>query len=471
MWIAPLKVLSTDGDEVRLGVPNRFVLDWIENRYLPEMRATLAEGFECSLDLVLVIDPELYRERRQEGEEILAARRAEIPSDPCLQASLLPSAAQKHPGAGSQHLGTGSQHPGTGRQHPDAGRRPAAGGPLAQSLDTFVVGRANELAYNAALQVLESPGALLNPFFIHGPPGVGKTHLLKGLHGAFRARRGSAAHGGASCQVRYLSSEQFFQQYAASVHEGNLGKFRERFRSLEVLIVDDIHLLVNKRKTQIEFLHTFNSLVESGRQIILASDSPPKAMSALDPALTGRFLSGLVTSIRPPDLEMRLGILRGHALLNHARVREEVLRFVAESVRGSAREVIGALRQLEIHTQLAGAPLGIEEARLALAELIREQERQITLERVKSVVVGHYGLTAEQLLSPSRQRHVVRARQAAMYLSREYTKETLGAIGSYFGRRNHTTVRNAVGRVAGALAQGERGWQVDLEALRAKLES
>jgi len=450
MWIAPLKVLSTDGDEVRLGVPNRFVLDWIENRYLPEMRATLAEGFECSLDLVLVIDPELYRERRQEGEEILAARRAEIPSGPCLQASLLPSAAHKHPGVSS---------------------RPAAEGPLVQSLDTFVLGRSNELAYNAALQVLESPGALLNPFFVHGPPGVGKTHLLKGLQAAFRGRGGSSAHRGATCQVRYLSSEQFFQQYAASVHEGNLRKFRERYRSLDVLIVDDIHLLVNKHKTQIEFLHTFNSLIESGRQVILASDSPPKAMSALDPALTGRFLSGLVTSIRPPDLEMRFGVLRGHARQHSARIREEVLRFVAESVRGSAREVIGALRQLEIHTQLAGAPLGIEEARLALAELIREQERQITLERVKSVIVSHFGLTSEQLLSPSRQRHVVRARQAAMYLCREYTKETLGAIGSYFGRRNHTTVRNAVGRVSGALSQGERGWQVDLEALRAKLES
>ena len=449
MWIAPLKVLSTNGDEVRLGVPNRFVLDWVENRYLPQIRETLAEGFEGTLRLALVIDPELYRERRQEGEAILAARGGDTVGD-CWPAVVVPSAPRGEPVTPSP--------------------TDAVQGPAAQRLESFVVGRSNQLAYNAALQVLKSPGALLNPFFVFGPPGVGKTHLLKGLCEAFRRQRRTTTDGGRSCRVRYLSGEQFFQQYAASVQEGNLGKFRERYRSLDVLIVDDIHLLAHKRKTQVEFLHTFNSLLESGRQIILASDSPPKAMTTLDPALTGRFLSGLVTSIRPPDFEMRLGILQGQARQHGARVRESVLRFIAESVRGSAREVIGALRQIEIHTQLAGAPLGVEEARLALAELIREQERQITLERVKATVVRHYGLSAEQLLSSSRQRHVVRARQAAMYLAREYTKETLGSIGTFFGRRNHTTVRNAVGRVNDAVSQGERVWQADLQALRDALE-
>jgi chromosomal replication initiator protein len=238
-----------------------------------------------------------------------------------------------------------------------------------------------------------------------------------------------------------------------------------------VLIVDDVHLLVNKRKTQVEFLHTFNSLAETGRQVILASDAPPKAMDDLDPALVGRFMSGLVTGIRKPDYETRLGIVRLYARCQGNRIRGDILNFLAQSVRGSARELIGALKQIEIHTQVAGAPLSLQEARVALAELIREQERQISLERVKGVVAEHFGISPEALLSAARQRHVVRARQVAMFLARQYTKKTLGEIGRYFGKRNHTTVRSALARVEGLLGEPGEKLEVEVQQLRELLES
>jgi chromosomal replication initiator protein len=335
------------------------------------------------------------------------------------------------------------------------------------------VGESNKLAHNAAMKVLQSPGGHYNPLCIHGPSGVGKTHLLRGLRHAFRSRRRSSPGGdarGPYLHVACMTGEQFFQQFASSVQDGTVRKFRERQRSADILIIDDVHMLVNKRKTQVEFLHTFTSLIDSGRQIILASDVPPKAMKEIDVGLVGRFLSGLVVGMRKPDFDTRLGIARSRAERLSSPMDEDVLQFLAENVRSSAREIIGALHQLEMEAQLSGCKMTVERARGVLVRYLREQRNRIDLEMICSIVARHYGLEPEVLPSPSRQRYVSFARQVAMYLARRYTGKSLAEIGKYFGNRDYSTVRCAEKRIEGLRRDEEGGLSHELNAIIECLE-
>lgn len=471
-WIAPLKLLSEDGEEVRLGVPNRYVLEWVEKRYRGEIDAALRERAGTPRRLVLVIDPALYRDRRREGEAALAEAAAEAMA---AEAMALGRAIERPAENGSGLVGDRGPEESAKEERSAVARDGDDGEREHMTLESFVVGESNRLAFNAALQILESPGRLYNPFFVHGAPGVGKTHLLKGLLHGLRRRahgRGGAQRGESVGQVRvrYLTGEQFFNQFVASVQDGTMRRFRDRYRSLDVLIVDDVHLLVTKRKTQIEFLHTFNSLAEAGKQVILASDAPPKALSELDGALVGRFLSGLVVAIRKPDHRTRLGIARLQARRLKSRFDDSVLEFLAQSVRGNARELLGAMKHLDVHARLAGEPLSVANAEEALADLIREQERRQSLKAIHLAVAAHYGLTPEKLMSPSRQRHVVQARQVAMYLARQWTGKSLVEIGRFFADRNHSTVRSAIARVAEALERGDERLSWDVEQLRQLLD-
>ncbi|MGQ9591776.1 MAG: DnaA ATPase domain-containing protein, partial [Planctomycetota bacterium] len=300
--------------------------------------------------------------------------------------------------------------------------------------------------------------------FVYGPSGVGKTHLLKGILHAFRAR-------GAALRALYVTGEQFFHQYSMSVQDGTSRKFRERYRSLDVLIVDDVQLLVSKRKTQIEFLHTFTWLVESGRQIVLASDVPPKALTELDAGLVGRFLSGLVVGIGKPEFETRLGILRGPAGRIPSRLDDSVLELVAGQVRANVRELIGALMRLDIQAQLRGGALTFQEAREVVAEIGAEACSRIDLRRIRDAVAAHFGLAPEVVVSSSRQRHVTLARQVAMYVARRCTKESLGAIGKYFGRRDHATVQCAAKKIALLVQEKETSVVLHVRAILDSLEA
>jgi len=239
---------------------------------------------------------------------------------------------------------------------------------------------------------------------------------------------------------------------------------------VDVLIVDDVQLLNNKRKTQLEFLHTFSALVDAGRQIVICSDVPPKALKDLDAGLVGRFLSGLVVSLKKPDYATRLGILRAQARRIPAQFEDAVLQFLAEQIRGNARELVGALMQLDIHSRVSGGPVGLEDARAILAETIRERERRVDLRKIQNVVARYFGLAPEVLLARARQRHVARARQVAMYLARRYTGKSLAEVGKYFGDRDHTTVQCAVKKVEHLLSQAEGGLAGELGAIMETLE-
>ena len=461
-WLAELTLVSASEDEIGLGVPNHWVRDWIRSRYLDQMTEVVRGVAGEKVKLSLHIDPRLFQQRRRDQQKVF------------------PSPAP--PGESPVTLD------GSGRSSSEAtGAKPPSG--FDHFLANWTVGCCNQLASSAALQVLESPGEMFNPLLVFGPTGVGKTHLLKGLYHAFRAggRCASAdrqARGLSpwanrlargvkvprNLKVRYLSGEKFFNHFAASAQDGSLRKFRDCYRSLDVLILDDIQLLASKKKTQVEFLHTFNSLIERGKQIIVSSDTAPKNLEDLGPSLVGRLLSGLVARIRKPDFETRLRIVKRRGRRLKSRLDPKVLKFLAEGVRGSVRELIGALMQLDVHASLRKEDLDVEATQEILAEIFHEQQSRITLRRIHEVVAYHFGLSLEALVSSNRQRCVSLARQTAMYLSRRYTRSSLAEIGKYYGKRKHTTVKCAVAKISALLQTTDSTVAHDLAVIIDSLE-
>jgi chromosomal replication initiator protein len=441
-WIGPLKLLTEEGDAVRLGVPNLLVQGWVETKYLTAIVKAFSARRGAETRVSLEIDAALFQKHRQSSAGILGSNTVSGTS-----VEISPAGTVK------ETTGAGDS---TGRDFPLMQE---------QTLDSFVVGPSNELAWGAAKQIFETPGGLYNPLFLHGPSGVGKTHLLRGLYRDFRARRlwgrqakkGRGSHRrGSFCRVRYVTGEQFYLEYSSQSLAGTLNAFRERYRSLDVLVVDDVQLLRGKPKSQIEFLRTFSSLVESGRQVILASDVSPRSLEGLDPGLVGRFLSGLVVGIRKPDYGTRLGIVRAQSRRLGNVLDDRVLEFLARNVRGTARELLGALMRLDIHAQVLGEPLSYDGARDILSDIVEERRRAIDLKRIRDVVAQYFGHSPDALQSRSRQRQIARARQIAMYLARRHTGKSLAEIGKYFGNRNHATVKSAELRISSLLDQGDR---------------
>ncbi len=438
-WLAPLRVLSVSESEVRVGAPNTFWLEWIENRYLREVEAALSCRTGRAVRVTLCIDPELFRKMRRSQQEILAGtsktREGEGPGKSLennrLEALGNGSSSLK---ATAREMRRGERQQGELRQ----GERRQAAEP--QTLENFVLGPSNRIAHTAALRVVENPGILFNPFFIHGGCGLGKTHLLRGICQALRNRC-------PDLKVRYLTGEDFLNHFVTSLRAKTTAHFRDRYRTPQVLAIDDIHLLGGKSRTQEEFLHTFNALTDAGHQIVLSSDSHPKQIGKLQDPLVGRFLSGLVVAVGRPGFETRLEILRRRAQQARAFFSEEVLCLVAEKVRSNIRELLGAFNFLEEVSLQQGRRLDSREAQAFLPESLLGKRRRIKLSQIAEKVGSHFGIGKDVLLSSSRRRSLTLARQVAMFLCRKYTDNSLAEIGKFFGDRNHTSVKSAEGRV------------------------
>jgi len=315
------------------------------------------------------------------------------------------------------------------------------------TFDTFVIGPSNRFAHAAALSVAEAPARAYNPLFIIGAAGLGKTHLLQSI-------KSYVTDNFAKSHVRYVSTETFMNEFVEAIRNNTTGAFKRRYRECDVLLIDDIQFIEGKDALQEEFFHTFNSLYEASRQLVLTSDRPPGSIATLESRLRSRFLSGLIADIQPPELETRIAILRTKAEHERAIVGDEVLEFIASNVKDNIRELEGALIRVTAYASLNRQPLTRELAETVLADLVASRlPRRITGQQILNTTADYFGFSIDELCGPSRRRPLVIARQISMYVFRELTDFSYPAIAREFGGRDHTTVIHAVEKIAGLMKE------------------
>ena len=387
-----------------LEVPNPFFVDWFEEHNLPllrssvlsqietapEIRFTVAEGYQSSFE-----PPEITRGERP---PIAAEIRSAV-------------------------------------QMPPSNLKPQF------TFENFVVGRGNEFTYAACRAVAQDPARIYNPLFIYGGVGLGKTHIMQAIGFEVGIRNAAA-------KVHYVSSERFMNEMIESIQRGSTIEFRERYRGLDILLIDDIQFMSGKESTQEEFFHTFNSLYDANKQVVVTSDRAPKDIPDLEERLISRFNWGLVTDIQPPDLETRVAILRRKAERSRVEIPDQVLFFIAENVRSNIRELEGSLVRLSALASLTGSAITIDLAREVLGDYIRSQQQKAPdVLEIQKAVASHFELPTESLRGKRRTSTVALARQVAMYLTKQLTPLTLVEIGRRFGNRDHSTVLYACARV------------------------
>ncbi len=392
-WIRPLQAIEVNGS-LRLLAPNRFVVDWVRSHALARIEA-LAQAAGDGATVTLEV-----------GSRVLPA------SEP--RSMPLPRPA------GPPQLGA--------RLNPDF------------TFDSFIEGKSNHFAKAAALQVAENPGRAYNPLFIYGGVGLGKTHLMHAIGHMILARNPQA-------RVAYVHSERFVSEMVRSLQHNTIDAFKSSYRSLHALLIDDIQFFAGKERSQEEFFHTFNALLEGQHQIILTCDRYPKEVDGLEERLKSRFGWGLTVAIEPPELETCVAILIGKAQAAGVALPEEVAFFIAKRIRSNVRELEGALRRVIANARFAGVPITLEFTKEALKDLLTLQARLVTVENIQKTVADYFKVRIADLLSKRRSRSVARPRQVAMALAKELTSHSLPEIGDAFGGRDHTTVLHACKRI------------------------
>ena len=318
------------------------------------------------------------------------------------------------------------------------------------TFDTFVYGASNRFAHAAAMAVAEQPARAYNPLFIYGDSGLGKTHLLHAIgHHTRRIFAGTRVH--------YVSSEEFTNDFINSIRDHGRADLHRRYRDVDVLLVDDIQFLSGKVQTQEEFFHTFNTLHNANKQIVITSDLPPKQLQDFEDRMRSRFEWGLITDIQPPDLETRIAILRKKTMQENREITPEVLEFIATKITSNIRELEGALIRISAFASLNSSPISVDLAEIVLKDLIPHESAQaVTADQIKTRAAAYFGVTVDDLEGPSRSKTLVGARQIAMYLCRELTDLSLPAIGAQFGNRDHTTVMHADRKIRSQIGESRR---------------
>ncbi len=432
IWLGHTEPLALSQDVLTVAAGSEFAAEWIENHY-GDMLAEVAER--------VVGQPMRVQFEHRVGAAVTA------PDSPAALATV--GAAPAAPAAQSTPL---PQPPST------------VGAPLNERyvFDRFVVGTNNQLAAAATRAVAEAPARMYNPLFIYGGVGLGKTHLMHAIGHAILARDPSK-------RVAYISSERFTNDLIASIQEGRMAEFRRRYREIDLLLIDDVHFLGEKERTQEEFFHTFNALHDAQRQIVMTSDRPPKEIPGLEERLVSRFEWGLVTDIKPPDFETRVAILRKKADEDQIALADEVLEFIARNCRSNVRELEGAVIKLLAYSSLTRREVTIDLAREALGGVLSGGEApEITPTLIKERVAQSFGVTPDALSSKKRTKEVTMPRQVAMYLIRELLDLPLVEIGKQFGGRDHSTVIHSISKVEEDLAADD-AFHARVQALRAEL--
>jgi chromosomal replication initiator protein len=424
------------GETALLSVPHQFAKDVIEQRLRQVITAALTDQIGHEVRVAVVVDPSLDGA----GEPAAAAAPADaVPGEPATQPGA-DSAAPPEPGPGPEQAGTGRE-PGPRRESEPTRLNPR------YLFETFVIGSSNRFAHAAAVAVAEAPAKAYNPLFIYGDSGLGKTHLLHAI-----GHYGMNLYAGV--RVRYVSSEEFTNDFINSIRDGRAEGFRRRYRDVDILLVDDIQFLENKEQTQEEFFHTFNTLHNANKQIVISSDRPPQQLVTLEDRLRNRFHWGLITDVQPPELETRIAILRKKAAQERLDAPPEVLEFIASKISTNIRELEGALIRVTAFASLNRQGVDLALAEIVLKDLIPDNTQpEITAATIMAQTAAYFGQSMEELCGSSRSRVLVNARQIAMYLCRELTDLSLPKIGQQFGGRDHTTVMHADKKIRQLMAE------------------
>jgi len=424
-------------DTALLAAPNEFTKDVLETRLRPVVVAALSKTLGREIRIAVTVDPSIAPSLDEDATDELADATYAEPI-PTLSSQLADGSAE-------QTLSPDFTRPGTGS--PDT--RTDEGSRLNPKyvFDTFVIGSSNRFAHAAAVAVAEQPAKAYNPLFIYGESGLGKTHLLHAIgHYARSLYAGS--------RVRYVSSEEFTNEFINSIRDDKAAAFQRRYRDVDVLLVDDIQFLSGKVQTQEEFFHTFNTLHNANKQIVITSDLPPKQLPDFEDRMRSRFEWGLITDVQPPDLETRIAILRKKTLQERLTVPPDVLEFIASKISTNIRELEGALIRVTAFANLNRQPVDLPLAEIVLKDLIPDQTGpEITAALIMAQTASYFGVTIDDLCGSSRSRVLVTARQIAMYLCRELTDLSLPKIGQQFGNRDHTTVMHADRKIRQLMAE------------------
>src|SRR6266852_1232151 len=423
-WLKNASLVAQEKNAFRIGVPTKLAKDWLEDRYSAVIKETLSALVSGDVSVAFEVVAG-SREARSHGADTAVA----VAEEPPVEEVTLDEASQLNPKFQFQ---------------------------------TFVVGNNSRFAHAACRAVAESPAKAYNPLFLYGGVGLGKTHLMHAIGHAvlekYKRRK-----------VAYVTSEKFMNEMITSIQEGKMTDFRTRYRTVDVLLIDDIAFLAGKDRTQEEFFHTFNSLHELNRQIVISSDRPPKEIPTLEDRLRSRFEWGLIADIQSPDFETRLAILHSKLGDNSSLVPEDVLSFIAHKVQRNIRELEGALTRVQAFAAVHQRQVDEDEAARLLSDIIPAGTRKpINVERIQALVADYYNVTLEDMKGKRRDKHIVFPRQVAMFLVREETPSSLPAIGKAFGGRDHTTALHSIEKIANELKEDER-LRYEVQAIKERL--
>lgn len=392
-WIKPIHFGARNKNEIRLDVPNKFFRDWLAEHFLEQLENVLSSIARHELTVQLQVNPRLESASPAEHLEKKDERSRERPPR---ANNLIPK----------------------------------------YTFENFVVGASNQFAHAASVAVANQPGEHYNPLFIYGGVGLGKTHLVNAIGHSAAARR-------SGLKVFYLSSESFMNELIASLRRDKMDEFKTRFRNIDILILDDVQFIAGKERTQEEFFHTFNSLYDSHKQIVITSDKFPKEIPGLEDRLRNRFEWGLIADIQPPDMETRVAILQKKAETESVQLPHDVAIFLASNIDSNVRELEGSLTRLGAFSSLTKAPITIELTKEVLHNTLKGSHREITVESIQKTICDYYNVKLGDLKAKRRTKNIAVPRQVAMYLCRKYTETSFPAIGTKFGGRDHSTVIHA----------------------------
>ena len=417
-WIKPLAPLDYEDGTLRIAAPNRFKLDWVKAQFASRITALAAQFWEAPVDVQFVLDPRL-----------VAAKK------PALRSSNGDGHAADVPAGMPEPI------PVQAGEVEQAPRRDQSRINTALTFDSFVTGKANQLARAAAIQVANNPGSSYNPLFLYGGVGLGKTHLIHAIGNQILADNPNV-------KIRYIHAEQYVRDVVTAYQRKGFDDFKRYYHSLDLLLIDDIQFFAGKSRTQEEFFYAFEALIAAKKQIIITSDTYPKEITGMDDRLISRFDSGLTVAVEPPELEMRVAILLKKAEQEGVTFSDDVAFFVAKHLRSNVRELEGALRKILAYSRFHGKDITIEVVKDALKDLLSVQNRQISVENIQKTVADFFNIKVADMYSKKRPANIARPRQIAMYLAKELTQKSLPEIGELFGGRDHTTVLHAVRKIA-----------------------